>query len=180
MQLHRAKPAAWLLLAGSLSLGMTPAAGPETAASSPGLAAIARLYPTPDALGSFLEREITFREDRDLFGRSDYWQPPEEFLRRRQGDCEDYALLAQAVLKRHGKESLVFSLYGPGYAHTVCIFRDQGLFHVLNQDKVIRCAASSLEEAASFLYPRWTWGAVARRFGRRGMAVRRVRNPVAF
>jgi hypothetical protein len=30
--------------------------------------------------------------DKELFGKKDYWQPPEEFERRRKGDCEDFAL----------------------------------------------------------------------------------------
>jgi predicted transglutaminase-like cysteine proteinase len=30
--------------------------------------------------------------DRAQFGRDDFWMPPEEFERRRQGDCDDFAL----------------------------------------------------------------------------------------
>ena len=30
--------------------------------------------------------------DSKQFGRRDYWMPPEEFERRRQGDCDDFAL----------------------------------------------------------------------------------------
>lgn len=30
--------------------------------------------------------------DLRQFGRQDYWMPPEEFERRRQGDCDDFAL----------------------------------------------------------------------------------------
>jgi len=30
--------------------------------------------------------------DSRQFGRADYWMPPEEFERRRQGDCDDFAL----------------------------------------------------------------------------------------
>jgi hypothetical protein len=30
--------------------------------------------------------------DQELFGKDDYWQPPEEFEQRREGDCEDFAL----------------------------------------------------------------------------------------
>lgn len=180
MAVPRARRAlAWLVLSGALSFAVSPAAGSQ-AAPAPGVQGIARLYPTPEALGSFLAREITFGEDQELFGCADYWQSPQELLQRRRGDCEDYALLAQAVLRRQGREALVLSLYGPGYAHTVCLFREGSSYHILNQDRVIRCGASSLEEAAAFLYPRWAWGAVARRFGGRGQAIRRIHNPVAF
>lgn len=158
---------------------MTSAAGSDSGPAA-GIPGLAQLYPTPETLGSFLAREMAFREDREVFGRADHWQSPEEFLSRRQGDCEDYALLAEAVLRRQGKEAFVFSLYGPGYAHTVCIFKEQGLYHIFNQDKVIRCSAGSVEEAAALLCPQWKWGAVAEKFGRRGRAVRRVHNPVAI
>ena len=30
--------------------------------------------------------------DKELFGKDDYWQPPEEFEKRKKGDCEDFAL----------------------------------------------------------------------------------------
>jgi hypothetical protein len=30
--------------------------------------------------------------DKEQFGKDDYWQPPEEFEKRKKGDCEDYAL----------------------------------------------------------------------------------------
>jgi len=30
--------------------------------------------------------------DKELFGKDDYRQPPEEFEKRKQGDCEDFAL----------------------------------------------------------------------------------------
>ena len=30
--------------------------------------------------------------DRELFGKEDYWQPPEEFEKKKKGDCEDFAL----------------------------------------------------------------------------------------
>ena len=180
MSLQRVKPlAAGLLLASIFGLGMAPSARTE-GPLSPGIGGIARLYSTPELLAGFLRKQMTFREDNEIFGRRDYWQAPEEFLRRREGDCEDYALLAQAVLERQGMEALVLSVYGPGYAHTVCLFREGGYYNIFNQDKVIRCRAASLEEAASVLYPRWSWGAVARRFGRRGRAVQRLRNPVAF
>lgn len=177
MPLRRVRPIAGLLLACLFGLGMAPAACTE-GTLSPGVPGVARLYSTPEQLADFLREQMTFREDKELFGRRDYWQSPEEFLRRREGDCEDYALLVQAVLERQGREAWVFSLYGPGYAHTVCIFREGGYYHIFNQDKVIRCKASSLEKAASILCPRWSWGAVARRFGRRGRAVQRFRNSV--
>lgn len=58
--------------------------------------------------------------DKDLFGKEEYWQPPEEFERRKAGDCEDFSLWtwrqlmemgfdARVVFGRHGR-------YGIGHA----------------------------------------------------------------
>jgi hypothetical protein len=139
------------------------------------LDAVAGRLNSPEALGAFLIRQMRFQEDARLFGEADYWQSPEEFLARGSGDCEDYALLAQAVLERQGVDSFVFSLYGEGgYAHTVCVFLEGGRYSVVNQDRLIRYRAESLEELATLLCPRWTWGAIAERSGHRGRGIRKI------
>ena len=140
---------------------------------TPWLETLSRTCPTPESLARFFQEQITFQEDIRLFGEVDYWQAPEEFLSRRAGDCEDYALLAQAVLRRLGFEAFVFSLYGEnGYAHTVCVFTQDGRYDVINEDRLLRLEAGSLEEVATQLYPQWTWAAVAERSGTRGRGIR--------
>ena len=58
--------------------------------------------------------------DKELFGKEEYWQPPEEFEKRKAGDCEDFSLWtwrqvlamgldARVVFGRHGR-------YGIGHA----------------------------------------------------------------
>ena len=58
--------------------------------------------------------------DKELFGKEDYWQPPEEFEKRKAGDCEDFSLWtwrqlpaleldARIVFGKHGR-------YGIGHA----------------------------------------------------------------
>jgi hypothetical protein len=58
--------------------------------------------------------------DKELFGKEEYWQPPEDFEKIRKGDCEDFSLWtwrqflsmgydARLVLGRHGR-------YGIGHA----------------------------------------------------------------
>jgi hypothetical protein len=58
--------------------------------------------------------------DKELFGKEEYWQPPEDFEKSRKGDCEDFSLWtwrqflamgydARLVLGRHGR-------YGIGHA----------------------------------------------------------------
>ena len=58
--------------------------------------------------------------DQELFGQEEYWQPPEDFEKRKAGDCEDFSLWtwrqmlaigldARVVFGRHGR-------YGIGHA----------------------------------------------------------------
>ncbi len=160
-----------LLLSGAAEVSSDPARAENSMESA------ARACATPDQISRFLRENVLFQEDQSLFGQADYWQTPEELLARRKGDCEDYALLACDLLLRQGKEAFVFSLYGEkGYAHTVCVFVEGGRFSVLNQDRLVRYGASSLEELAGQLYSGWTWGAVAQRHGHRGRAARIIRS----
>ena len=139
---------------------------------------IVQAYPTPNGLAQFLRQTFTFKTDEELFGEMDYWQAPEEFLARRAGDCEDYALFAQAVLRKQGIESHVLSVFGEeGYAHTVCVFRQSGRYQVINQDRVQAYGAKTLETLAWQLYRGWTYGALSRLMGTRGETIRIFRNP---
>jgi hypothetical protein len=65
-------------------------------------------------------RNCKYVSDEEQFHRSDYWMPPEEFEKRRKGDCDDFALWtwrqllgmgykARYVVGRAGK-------YGEGHA----------------------------------------------------------------
>ena len=44
------------------------------------------------AINTFFNRQIQYRDDRDVWGLVDYWSSPMELLGRGSGDCEDYAI----------------------------------------------------------------------------------------
>jgi len=58
--------------------------------------------------------------DKELFGKKDYWQPPEEFEKRRKGDCEDFALWTWRQLLSMGYDARFIGgasgRYGEGHA----------------------------------------------------------------
>jgi hypothetical protein len=58
--------------------------------------------------------------DKELFGKDEYWQPPEEFEKRKQGDCEDFALWTWRQLLTMGYEARFIGglsgRYGSGHA----------------------------------------------------------------
>lgn len=45
---------------------------------------------------------IPYARDHENFGQDDYWATPEEFLERRLGDCEEYAIAKYLTLKELG------------------------------------------------------------------------------
>ena len=134
--------------------------------------------PDVKTLADKMSAHFTFKDDEPLFGTVDYWQDPEDFWTKKTGDCEDYALFSQYALSQKGIESHVVSFYGDGgYSHTITIFKETGGFDVMNEDRYMKLNASSVEEALSRIYPRWTWGAFAERRGTRGWLIQKIKNP---
>lgn len=58
--------------------------------------------------------------DQELFGRPEYWQPPDEFEREKKGDCEDFALWTWRQLLNMGYHARFVGgsagRYGAGHA----------------------------------------------------------------
>lgn len=164
---------AWILGLGLLGSSWNAMAEQVPA---PLLEQAAAAHATPDAVAGFLLDHFAFQRDTDLFGEIDRWQSPDEFLQRRAGDCEDYALLAQELLRRNGIEAYVFSLFGPeGYAHTVSVFVDEdGRYNVINGGTLRRYRANTLESVAAQINPAWTVGMIAEQDGTRGRIVREI------
>ena len=55
-----------------------------------------------EAVNRWVNRNIAFGEDRDVYGRADYWAPAAETLHRRIGDCEDFAIAKMELLSALG------------------------------------------------------------------------------
>lgn len=58
--------------------------------------------------------------DKELFGKDEYWQPPEDFEKRKKGDCEDFALWTWRQLLKLGYDARFVGgsagRYGTGHA----------------------------------------------------------------
>lgn len=130
------------------------------------------------SLASFMKKNFEFVEDYTLFGEVDYWQSPEEFWARGQGDCEDYALFTHAVLQARGFESYVISFYdNTGYGHTITVFKGEKGFNVMNEDRYYEYEAKSIEEALTKVHPTWVWGGIAEKREKRGWMLQKLTNP---
>lgn len=55
-----------------------------------------------EAVNRWVNRNIEFGEDRDVYGRADYWAPAAETFRRGIGDCEDFAIAKMELLAALG------------------------------------------------------------------------------
>lgn len=62
---------------------------------------------------------IRYADDLDpaTGGKTDYWQYPAETLVRGEGDCEDHAILAAALMKEMGHDVALVLLNDPAKAH---------------------------------------------------------------
>ena len=54
------------------------------------------------AVNSFLNRNIQFSSDMEVWGKEDYWSTPLELLRKGAGDCEDFAIAKYIALRKLG------------------------------------------------------------------------------
>lgn len=57
---------------------------------------------TLTAVNSWTNSSIHYVEDRQLYGEADHWATAGETLRRREGDCEDIAIVKMQLLAAYG------------------------------------------------------------------------------
>ena len=106
---------------------------------------------TPDALARLLTGN--FRYELKM---TDEWQTPEETLSLKKGDCDDFALLAQAVLKGIGIKSdvLILKFRGLSVLHAICIWKDKaGKYSFISNRELYRTGKSDIQEAVATFYP---------------------------
>lgn len=106
------------------------------------------------AVNAWVNRQVTFVEDRRLYGKSDYWATAAETLRRMRGDCEDFAILKYQMLLKAGipSDAMYLTLVWDTVRrrdHAVLIVKLGEDYHLLdnNVDEVLP-ADSSLDYSA--------------------------------
>ena len=91
----------------------------------------------------WLQTNITYQKDP-----VDQWAQPEETLKKKYGDCEDYALLNAEVLKVFGYKPRIFILAHRGGNHAVCAFEKDGYFLWFDNNHLKESTAQDLKELA--------------------------------
>ena len=89
------------------------------------------------AINTWVNQEIAFTEDRDLFSRTDFWAGAAATLRLRRGDCEDIALTKMQFLAAAGipREDMILTIARDlvrNADHAVLIVRHEGRYYMLD------------------------------------------------
>ena len=119
------------------------------------LAEIAHQLRTPDNIAHYLWRNFLFESDWHLYGREEYRQSAEEFLSAGRGDCEDFANMAYTLLRFNGIDAYLMNIYGNRFAHTICIFKENGKYQAIDGSELKRIEAENLNELAAQIHPEW-------------------------
>lgn len=96
----------------------------------------------------WLQENIKYARDEE----GDYWLSPEETLRRKRADCEDYTFLNAAVLRVLGYQPKTLAMGGLGGNHAICVFEENGYYSWIDNAKLKRTQAQSMPEFAKYLF----------------------------
>lgn len=102
----------------------------------------------PFTLTDFLQKNYTYQAEKGL---RDHWKTPEETIKDKGGDCEDFAILTLSYLKQWGYNSHMVLLQSRklfGFGHAVTVFElFNGEWAVFDNQYLLYYNASTLEEA---------------------------------
>ena len=101
---------------------------------------------TIDQYARWLEKNIVYKADES----TDRWADPLETLRKRSGDCEDFAFLSAEVLRTFGYQPLVLAVGRGQNAHVICIFKRQNVYYAFDNNQLNKTNQTSLEAMARF------------------------------
>lgn len=101
------------------------------------------------AVNAWTNRNVRYVEDRDLYGRSDYWASARATLKRRAGDCEDIAIAKMQLLAAMGipRSDMYLSIardLARNADHAMLVVRYEGRYLLLDNatDQLLDAAQS--------------------------------------
>ena len=95
----------------------------------------------------WLQDNIKYKKEK-----GDYWQTPIETLKRKLGDCEDFAFLNKEVLRVMGYKTNVFIVRGNKKAHAICVFEDKKVYNILDNNELIEINVLSLRDVVKYIF----------------------------
>ncbi len=134
-------------------------------------------------VNAWVNQNVDYVEDQVVYGQSDYWATASETLDRREGDCEDFAILKYQFLVNAGFDpaSIYLTLVWDAVRrreHAVLIVKLNGSHYLLdNESDQVLLADSSHEYSARMSFSErssWLHGYTARPDGGQKLAIRRL------
>ena len=81
--------------------------------------------------------DFTYVGDKKQFGKTDYWQTPNEFFISKRGDCEDVHLfIADAIYRAFNLNTYLLIAWRLFEAHAMAIYEQNG-YYLVNYRQVI-------------------------------------------
>jgi len=89
---------------------------------------------SPEKISEWISNNIKYKDDMVVWDKEDYYQSPSETLNLKTGDCEDYAILAYACLKKLGYKPRLLVMTTVTEAHCICIFVYKKKWHYIGEE----------------------------------------------
>lgn len=107
---------------------------------------------SPVKLAQWFNQEFTYETEMP-----DYWQSASETIDRKKGDCEDFAILAQSMLKKMGVKSeiAIVKFEGISQEHAICLFKKGNYYSFISNQQLIETGATTIRDAMNEQYPDW-------------------------
>lgn len=108
---------------------------------------------TAQDLSNWLSSEFTYRMEFP-----DKWNSPLAMIASKQGDCEDFAMLAAHFLKTLGISSdlVIVKFNRLEVAHALCMWKTKdGTYNFFTNSKLKRTGETDLKKAIGRYYPDW-------------------------
>jgi hypothetical protein len=103
--------------------------------------------------GNYLIVKTKLRFYDYVMDKVEHFQSPEETIKRKKGDCDDFAILTNYWLKNLGYESEMYIAYFEDAAHAFTVFKDsRGTYRLFTSMYLSYCTSKDL----SVLLDRYT------------------------
>ena len=108
---------------------------------------------TPQELAELFSKEFKYQWEV-----MDNWNTPQETIQSREGDCEDFAILASAALWRMGiaNDILVIKFKDLNVAHCICVWEDEkGMYSFMSNRELYNTGTTQIKAAIEKFFPDW-------------------------
>jgi len=108
---------------------------------------------TPQELAKWLSQEFKYQWEV-----IDTWNTPQQTIQSKEGDCEDFAILASAALWKMGiaNDILVIKFKDLNVSHCICIWEDEnGMYNFISNRQLYNTGTTHIKAAIEKFYPDW-------------------------